>query len=360
MDPNGVSELLATRMNLIVTGATGFVGRALLERLSANGHGGLATGRQRPTNLPAGWRAAPRGDVLTGAVVPTDVDAIIHLEVKQHVLRPTAADIRTFQEANVASTQEWLDWAGRHGVRRFVYTSSIKAVPNGDGTERVVETPKLAGASATQPDTPYGRSKALAEAAVLDWAAARPERIAVILRPAPVYGPGNEANLAAFARQVVAGKPCLIGRCDSQKSVVSRSNLAAALEFAADWPTPGCEVFNVSDRETFSLGEFADMISTLAGAPKPRRIPKALAGGVALLGDAVFAVTGREFPLTTARLKQMLAESVFPCTKLMAAGFEHPQTTQQGLAEMIEWMRGSASDRTGHPPRHQSSSRWIC
>jgi len=327
-------------MKLIVTGASGFVGRGLLERLSSHGHGGMATGRQLPTNLPACWRAACRGDVLSGAVEPTTTDAIIHLEVKQHVLRPTTADIKTFHEANVAGTQEWLDWAGRHGVRRFVYTSSIKAVSPSDGNERVVESRTVAGTSAAEPYTPYGRSKALAEVAVRDWAAARPDRIAVILRPAPVYGPGNEANLAAFARQVVAGKPCLIGLCDAQKSVVSRTNLAAAIEFAAIWPTPGCEVFNVSDRETYSLGQLADMISSLAGAPPPRRIPRAVAACIAIVGDAITVVTGKEFPLTSARMKQMLATSVFPCSKLITAGFVHPQTTQQGLAEMLEWMAG--------------------
>jgi nucleoside-diphosphate-sugar epimerase len=225
-------------------------------------------------------------------------------------------------------------------VRRFVYTSSIKAVSPGDGNERVVESRTVAGTSAAEPYSPYGRSKALAEAAVRDWAAARPDRIAVILRPAPVYGPGNEANLAAFARQVVAGKPCLIGLRDAQKSVVSRTNLAAAIEFAAIWPTPGCEVFNVSDRETYSLGQLADMISSLAGAPPPRRIPRAVAACIAIVGDAITVVTGKEFPLTSARMKQMLATSVFPCSKLITAGFVHPQTTQQGLAEMLEWMAG--------------------
>jgi nucleoside-diphosphate-sugar epimerase len=98
-------------------------------------------------------------------------------------------------------------------------------------------------------------------------------------------------------------------------------------------------VFNVSDQETYSLGQLADMISALADAPRPRRIPRALAGCVALVGDAITAVTGKDFPLTSTRMKQMLATSVFPCGKLTAAGYEHPQTTQQGLAEMLEWMR---------------------
>jgi len=327
-------------MNLIVTGASGFVGRGLLTWLSGRGHGGVATGREPPGHLPAGWRAARRAAVLSGADEADGVDAVIHLEVKHHVTRPTPADIRGFHQVNVDGTQDWLDWASRHSVRRFLFLSSIKAVSPGDETERVADETGLSGGRHAEPDTPYGRSKSAAEAAVRDWALADPDRIAVILRPAPVYGPGNEANLAAFVQQVVAGKPCLIGLCDAQKSVVARTNLAAAIEFALRVPIAGCEVFNVSDRETYSLGQLADMISALAGAPPPRRIPRPLAGCVAFMGDAISAVTGKDFPLTTTRMKQMLATSVFPCSKLMAAGFEHPQTTQQGLAEMLEWMAG--------------------
>jgi nucleoside-diphosphate-sugar epimerase len=325
-------------MKLIVTGASGFVGRGLLPRLASAGHAGVATGREPPGNLPAGWRSARRADVLSGKVEADGVDAIIHLEVKHHVLRPTPAEIRGFRDVNVHGTQEWLDWASRHGVQRFIYTSSIKAVPPGDEEERVAVATGARGGTPPEPDTPYGRSKAAGEATVQDWALADPGRSAIILRPAPVYGPGNEANLAAFVQQVIAGKPCLIGLCDAQKSVVSRTNLAAAIEFALRVPNAGCEVFNVSDRETYSLGQLADMISALAGAPPPRRIPRALAGCVAIAGDVITAVTGREFPLTTARMKQMLATSVFPCSKLTAAGFVHPQTTEQGLAEMLEWM----------------------
>ena len=327
-------------MNLIVTGASGFVGRGLLAWLSGRSHSGVATGREPPAHLPAGWRAARRADVLSGSVEADGIDAVIHLEVKHHVTRPTPADIHGFHHVNVDGTQDWLDWASRHGVRRFVFLSSIKAVPPGDETERVANETGLSGGRPAEPDTPYGRAKSAAEAAVRDWACADSGRIAVILRPAPVYGPGNEANLAAFVQQVVAGKPCLIGLCDAQKSVVSRRNLAAAIEFALRVPNAGCEVFNVSDRETYSLGQLADMISALAGAPPPRRIPRALAGCVAFVGDAISAVTGKDFPLTTTRMKQMLATSVFPCSKLVTAGFVHPQTTQQGLAEMLEWMAG--------------------
>ena len=318
-------------MRLVVTGASGFVGRGLLDRLAAGGHGGWATGRTPPAYHPDGWSAVRRDDILSGAVDAGAVDALVHMEVKQHVPRPTAADIEAFHQGNVAGTRAWLDWAGGNGVRRVVFTSSIKAVPADQGVEAV--------GVATDPGTPYGRSKADAELLVRDWAAAEPGRVAVILRSTPVYGPGNEANLAAFVRQIRAGKPCLIGRGDTRKSVVSRTNLAAAIEFAAGASAiEGCEVFNVSDRETFSLAELAGTIADLAGAPAPRRIPAGLAGCVALLGDLVTAVSGRDFPLTSARLRALRETSVFPCDKLVAAGFRHPQSTRDGLAEMLAAM----------------------
>ena len=76
---------------------------------------------------------------------------------------------------------------------------------------------------------------------------------------------------------------------------------------------------------------------------RPRGIPKGLASPLAIVGDMATAVTGRGFPLTTQRLKALLEASVFPCDKLVAAGFRHPQTTREGPLEMLAWMGDSAS-----------------
>jgi UDP-glucose 4-epimerase len=247
--------------------------------------------------------------------------------VKQHVPRPSAADVAEFDRVNVGGTRAWLDWAGRHGVGRFVFASSIKAVA--PSTQPQFEDAPL------EPDTPYGLSKARAETLVSEWAAADASQAAVILRPAPVYGPGNEANLAAFVRQIRAGRPCLVGSGATRKAIVSRANLAAALEFALVQARPGVEVFNVSDRETPSLAELARLIAALADAPAPRQVPAFAARLLAPVGDLASLLTGRDMPLTSARLKAIEETSVFPCDKLVAAGFRHPQTTREGLAEMI-------------------------
>jgi nucleoside-diphosphate-sugar epimerase len=325
-------------MKSVVTGAGGFVGRGLLEWLAARGHQGMATGRAAPARLPAGWTAATRGDLLAaeaGSVADrAGIDAVIHLEVKQHVPRPTAADLDEFTAVNVGGTREWLDWAERMGVKRFVLVSTIKAVAAGAGPHP--ESAPL------ETRAGYGRSKAEAERLVSAWAAADPARAAVILRPAPVYGPGNEANLAAFVRQVLAGRPCLIGSGDTRKSIVSRTNLGAAIEFAATTAHPGCEVYNVSDLETPSLAELATLIADLAGADRPKRIPALLAAVVAPVGDVVTQLTGRDFPLTTSRLRAIHETTIFPCDKLVKAGFVHPQSTREGIAEMLAWVRAGS------------------
>lgn len=317
-------------MNLLVTGARGFVGQGLVAYLHARGGGGVATGRVAPPPLPTGWTGSTRSEVLAGRS-ELSLDAIVHLEVKQHVPRPTPADVAEFEAVNVGGTREWLSWASRQGITRFVFLSSIKAVAPGSGP--------MPEDSPGERQSPYGRSKAEAEAAVRAWAAGGPGRTAVILRPAPVYGPGNEANLAAFVRQILAGKPCLIGRGDTRKSVVSRTNLCGAIAFAAEISSPGCHVFNVSDVDTLTLASLAALIADLGRAPPPRRIPGWLAAAVAPVGDAVETLTGRDFPLTSARLRAIRETTIFPCDKLVAAGFRHPQTTREGLAEMVAWAR---------------------
>ena len=304
-------------MRCVVTGASGFVGRHLVRQLADHGHAGIATGRTPPADLPVGCTGVARSDLLRDT--PRDCEVVIHLEVKQHVPRPTAADIEAFEAVNMGGTRYWLDWAMRSGVQRFVLVSSIKAA---------------------RPDGPYGQSKARAEEAVREWAAADPARSATILRPAPVYGPGNEANPAAFVRQVIAGRPCLVGSGAVRKSVVSVGNVAAAIEFAAVRQANGCSVFTVTDPATLSLRDLAMLIAEIAGSPPPRSIPRLLARCAAAIGDFFTAITGREMPLTTPRLRALDEESDFSSGDLVVAGFQHPQTTREGLLELVESLRG--------------------
>lgn len=315
---------------LIVTGASGFIGRELLPWLSALGHAGCATGRAAPSGLPQGWHGRERDAVLGGTPPDEACDAVVHLEVKHHVLRAVGFEAADLKRVNADGTRAWLAWAAAHGVRRFLLVSSVKAVRLSGGTadENAV----------AEPQDPYGRSKAEAEQALRDWVAADPGRSGVILRLAPVYGPGNQANLASFARQVIQGRPCLVGGGKVRKSVLSRRNAVAAIGHVLDRMRPGCETFNVADPEAYSFKELAGFIADACGAPAPRSAPRLAAACLAVVGDAVEAVTGREFVLDSRRLRTLTEDAIFPVDKLMGSGFVPVQSTREGIAEMARWV----------------------
>lgn len=317
-------------MRVLVTGASGFIGRRLLETLAIRGDSGVAISRNPPP-VPRGWQSAARSEWLRSSGHQPDCQGLVHLEVKQHVPHPTARDQAELTHVNVGGTMQWLDWATRNGILRFVYVSSVKAVRAGDDLTHEDADPETSD--------PYGRSKAEAEAAVREWAAAAADRTAVILRFAPVYGPNNQANLAAFTKQIILGRPSLAGDGQAKKSILSRENAVQAVYHALHQIHARCEVFNVADSQPIALCDLASLIAGCCNAPPPRRIPRLLAVAIARAGDAFEALTGREFVLDSRRLRVLLSDSVFPIDKLLRSGFVPQQSTADGIAEMAVWVR---------------------
>ena len=320
-------------MTIVVTGASGFLGLPIIRALAAIGHIGIAASRREVRNLPLGWTWTPRDVLLRGRGLIGGLDALIHLEVKQHVPSPMPKDVAEFEEVNVQGTAEWLKWCGDREIRRVIYFSSIKAV--GDSTAVQDE---LATAS---PATPYGYSKRKAEDSIAAWAAHKPSRQATILRPAVIYGPGNGANIFSMVDAIHRRRFFLIGANNNVKSLVSIENIAAAAAFFVQRRCAGCEIFNVTDRDSYSVREVAFMVASSlgrhSGVPS---LPLPAAKAVALLGSAIERLTRRQFPLNPSRLKAMTETTHFTCRKLLDAGFIHPQTTQEGLGEMVEWYKG--------------------
>jgi UDP-glucose 4-epimerase len=314
-------------MRLVVTGASGFVGRALVVAAARAGHTGVATGRTPPGLLPPGWEAESRAACLASAPTGVPPDTLIHLEVRQASARPGPDELADLERVNVKGTAAWLAWAGRAGITRFVFVSSVLAVTRSPGP--ITET------AVPEATAPYGASKARAEAAVRAWVGAEPGRSAAILRPAPVYGPDRRSNLVNFVSRVARGRPSLIGDGAARKSIVSQDNLVAAILHEAAHARSGCVAYNVSDREGHTIAELATIVAELTGAPRPRSVPVWLARFAAPLADAVGRLSGRDLPLSSARVRAATAPGFFPCDRLLETGFVHPQSTREGLAAML-------------------------
>ncbi len=315
----------------LVTGSSGFVGRHLVQHLAASGHWGIAVSRsERYSTLPSGWQSKVRADVLGEGGETAPVDAVVHLEVKQHVPQPTGADVAEFHAVNVEGTQAWLDWCACREVRRFVYLSSIKAVQT---LERGATDESAAGPHPSA----YGSSKWAAEQRVRAWVAADARRSALILRPAVIYGPGNTANVAAMVSAIRRGRFFLVGRNDNPKSLVGIRNVVSAVSHLLERMVPGtCEVYNLVDAQTLTVRELDARIRQKFGkSGNSPSLPLSIAKGAAWFGDSFYSISGRHFPINSTRLQALLETTHFSGEKLKRTGFVHPQSIDDGLAEMI-------------------------
>lgn len=317
-------------MRILVTGASGFVGQALVRAVAEAGHTGTAVSRRVIHKLPPGWKWLAREEALRGGFTGA-FDALIHLEVKQHIQNPSPEDLREFDSVNVQGTRAWLDWASRQAIPLFLFFSTIKAA--GDSPDCQDES------SVSLPTSPYGKSKLAAEQEVRRWAGEGVGRRAIIVRPAVVYGPGNEANLYAFVEAVARRRFFLVGKNANVKSLVSLRNVTAAVLHLLKLKTPGnCETFYLVDRQSFTVADLGRMIlSVLGRQTRLPVIPVFVAKTGAALGDLFVSVTGKSFPLTSTRLKALLENTHFSCKKLESTGFVHPQSTEDGLREMLDW-----------------------
>ncbi|MBJ6723176.1 NAD-dependent epimerase/dehydratase family protein [Geomesophilobacter sediminis] len=314
-------------MNLFVTGATGFVGNALLARFS-----------REPVTVTAavleGEDASHLPEAVRRAVVPplrpdcdyagalAGAEVVIHLAARVHIMRDTAADpLEEFRKVNLHGTERLARQAAAAGVRRFVYVSTVKVLGEESPTPYRAEDPY-------RPLDPYGVSKAESEVA-LKRVAEETGLEVVILRPPLVYGPGVKANFLALMKAVQRGVPLPLASLSNRRSLVYVGNLADALAACALHPAAAGETFLVSDGEAVST---ADLVRRMAAALDRRAhllpVPEALLRQVGrLLGRsaAVDRVAG-SLQIDSSKITRIL-------------GWQPPFTLQQGLAATAEWLK---------------------
>lgn len=250
-------------MRVLVTGASGFVGRRVCAALQGRGHTVVAPVRSGVTRapMPEGVEVAPLADPLsTPALAPLmgGVDSVIHLAARVHIMADTAADpLAEFRRINVDGTRGVARAAQDAAVRQFVYVSSIKV--NGEGREVAYSE-----ADVPRPVDPYGQSKLDAEAVVrslgagLRW---------TILRPPLVYGPGVSGNFRRLLR--LAGLatrwPLPLDGIDNLRSMIFVDNLADAIASTVLHPAALGQTFLVSDDHDVSVSELLRRLAVAQG-----------------------------------------------------------------------------------------------
>ena len=257
---------------ILVTGATGFVGKAVVRRLLAEDASRRVIVAVRRDNQQWPDKVLPR---VTGDLEPSSdwshalegVSAVVHCAARVHVMTDTAANpLDEFRRVNVQGTLNLARQAAAAGVRRFVFVSSIKV--NGEAIEP--------GHPFTADDAPgpldaYGVSKMEAEQGLRELSAQTGMDV-VIIRPPLVYGPGVKANFAAMMRWLKRGVPLPLGAIHNQRSLVALDNLVDLIVTCLTHPAAANQTFLVSDGEDVSTTQLLRRMGLALGRPA-RLIP---------------------------------------------------------------------------------------
>ena len=257
---------------ILVTGATGFVGRALVQRLvSVDKSQSVVVAVRRPGSpWPERVLQRPGGALSAnsnwlGAL--EGISAVVHCAARVHVMRDTVSDpLAEFRRVNVQGTLNLARQAAAAGVQRFLFVSSIKV--NGELTRP--------GQLFTAEDTPapldaYGISKMEAERGLLEVALNTGMEV-VIIRPPLVYGHGAKGNFAAMLRLLHGGVPMPLGAINNRRSLVALDNLVDLIATCVTHEAAAGHTFLVSDGEDVSTTDLLRRMGQAMGRPA-RLIP---------------------------------------------------------------------------------------
>ncbi|MGR8919556.1 MAG: NAD-dependent epimerase/dehydratase family protein [Gammaproteobacteria bacterium] len=255
---------------VLVTGANGFVGAAVVRALAAAGWRVRAASRRPAAGADEQVGIADLAGRIDWRPVLQDVDAVVHLAALTHAggLRGARALAR-YRAVNVDASSALARAAGEAGIGRFVFMSSIKV--NGEATERGrAFTP----AGPPAPEDNYGMTKLAAERAIGD--ALQEAARVTVLRPPLVYGRGLKGNLLHLMQAIARGVPLPLGGLDNRRSLLAVDNLAAAVVASLGRETPGAVCYTLADVTLSTTGLVEAAASALAVRARLFAVPAAL------------------------------------------------------------------------------------
>lgn len=313
-------------MNILITGAYGFVGTNLINNLKIkhNLYGLDIVCPTREGVLKTFYWKDINPESFSLQNLPK-FDAIIHLAGKAHDTKNQSA-AQSYFDINTGLTQKIFDFFLESSAKKFIFFSSVKAAADsvvGDMlTEDVIPAPVGA----------YGESKIKAEEYIkehLEYSTT--EKQVYILRPCMIHGPGNKGNLNLLYNVVKKGIPWPLGDFDNRRSFTSIDNLCYVIEGLLNQDVP-TGIYHMGDDEALSTNELIGIMCEAMGKkPHIWKMNKRVMEGCAGLGTLM------HLPLNTERLRKLTENYVVSNAKIKAAlGIDKlPVTAKEGLMKTI-------------------------
>lgn len=251
-------------MKVLVTGASGFIGKALCEHLIKQGVSVVAAYRNSSLQQQDGVKVVYVGNIggdTDWSEALSGCDFVIHLAARVHVMSKEASDpVNVYRTTNTLGTINLARQALDAGVKRMIFLSSIGV--NGDTSGQSM----FNEGDIPQPWNPYAKSKWAAEQKLKEIAGATQLEV-VIIRPPIVYGPGNPGNLLRLLRLVDRRVPFPFGCVKNCRSLIFLDNLIDAITLCVVHPQAANQTFLVSDGKDVSTPELVRVLAKGLGRP---------------------------------------------------------------------------------------------
>jgi nucleoside-diphosphate-sugar epimerase len=305
---------------ILVTGATGFLGSAVVRQLQQAGCAVRATGRQAKHHSSLDYWPADLRESTTLPEMLEGVSCIIHCAGLAHQFDSSPKQDWRFQGINCEATERLARVAAAKGVKRFVFVSSVSVYgPAGNSGLRNEDAVPI-------PSGPYAKSKRLAEIGLLRIASETDLQV-LILRMATLYGEGDPGNLGRLMKSIQRGRFLMIGPGENKKSLIHRDDAARACVRAALIPTDRpVGIWNVTG-EPCSMKDIVHGISAALCREPPRRsVPAGWVSGLLWTASAVGIGRLRRWANSRwAMVQKWLAEDAYDGSRFAEEFQWHPQ-----------------------------------
>tara|TARA_Y100001970_G_C14241481_1_gene865163 strand:+ start:788 stop:1807 length:1020 start_codon:yes stop_codon:yes gene_type:complete len=313
------------KIKIDVIGGSGFIGSRLCKRLDEKKADFSIIDKSSSFNFPERTKIA---DVRSKMEL---MDAINHDSIIINLAAEHKDNVRPvslYDEVNVDGATNVCDLAREKKINTIIFTSSVAVY--GQVTSEVDET------SETNPSNDYGRTKLLAESVYKSWQEEEPHlRSLVIIRPTVVFGERNRGNVYNLFNQIYSKFFLMIGSGLNKKSMAYVENLAAFIEYSISFD-PGIHVYNFVDKPDLTMNQLVAFVKKIFGRNYDRnlRVPIFLALLIGKVFDLLSFATGKDYGISSIRVKKFCSESVFS-SSISETGFISPVNFHSALEQTI-------------------------
>ncbi len=316
-------------MNYLITGGSGFIGRAFHQHIAPDNIVNLDL--VNPDSAITSHFV--KGDIrregcLYEALNVKPVDTIISLAAMH---RDFGISESEYFSTNEQGIRVICDVATQKNIKTIVFYSSVAVYGNNVGPSTEETVPR--------PNNPYGASKLAAERVLQKWASEQNDRKVLIIRPAVVFGIHNTANMYKLIRQINNGIYFHVGKATNIKSICYVDNLVNATLWLLKDLSPGVSVYNYADEPQLTSKEIALVISTALNKRIRLTLPKSIAIFLAFPFDLIIKITGKNLPISSTRLRKLSTETHHSAGSIFRKGFKPKVSTTEGLKIMVDWYK---------------------